>query len=97
MDTGDIIHNFIDGKFIPPLRDAWLPNYEPATGKIYGKLPDSQAEDINLAVTAARRAFPIWSGLSKEERAGFLYKLADLIDLNKVGSKSLCTQMSRTS
>lgn len=42
MDNEVVIQNFIDGKFQDPVGGNWIPNYEPATGKVYGKLPDSR-------------------------------------------------------
>lgn len=35
---------------------------------------------MDAAVSAATAAFPAWSGLTKEERAKFMYKVADLIE-----------------
>jgi betaine-aldehyde dehydrogenase/5-carboxymethyl-2-hydroxymuconic-semialdehyde dehydrogenase len=40
------------------------------------------AREADLAITAARRAFPKWAGLSRHERGDYLRRLADLIDDN---------------
>ena len=74
------ILNFIDGAFVPPIAWRRLDNVEPATGKVYGTVPDSDAEDVEAAVRAAERAFPAWARLPAEERARFLLALADRID-----------------
>jgi aminomuconate-semialdehyde/2-hydroxymuconate-6-semialdehyde dehydrogenase len=74
------ILNFIDGAFVPPIAGRRLDNVEPATGKVYGTVPDSDAEDVEAAVRAAERAFPAWARLPAEERARFLLALADRID-----------------
>ena len=42
---------------------------------------DSSTADA--ALQAANNAFPAWSALSPSERAGYLHRLADLIDQNK--------------
>ncbi len=76
------IQNYIDGKLIDPLGGKFLDNIEPATGKVYSEVPDSDAADVQLAVTAAERAFPAWSHLPATERSRILCKLADLIDAN---------------
>jgi len=44
------IQNYINGSMTPPQSDAWLDNYEPATGEVYSHVPDSDEQDIDLAV-----------------------------------------------
>ena len=51
-------------------------------GKSYGRIPRSGAEDVNLAVKAARNAFESWSTLSAEKRSECIDKLADKIQEN---------------
>ena len=81
MPTESIkIRNFIDGEFIEPLGGKYLDNIEPATGKPYALVPDSEARDVELAVTAAERAFPTWSKTSAADRSRILLRIADLID-----------------
>lgn len=70
------LRNFIDGKFCEPLTGAYIDNYEPATGKVYSLIPNSGAEDVELAVKAAEKAFPVWSKMSNEERSKILVKLS---------------------
>lgn len=71
------ILNYINGRFIAPASELMFENVEPATGKPYSLIPNSQAEDVELAFNAAKEAFPIWSNLSIEERADWLMKLSD--------------------
>ena len=54
--------NYIGGELCPPISGNYLDNYEPATGKVYGALPDSDAEDVERAVRAALSARNAWSG-----------------------------------
>lgn len=51
-----VIENFIAGNFISSRRH--IDNYNPATGKIIGKIPDSGKVEVDAAVAAAVRAFP---------------------------------------
>ncbi|MEM7035547.1 MAG: aldehyde dehydrogenase [Bacteroidota bacterium] len=74
------ILNYIDGKLVPPLNDAWLDNVEPATGKVYSHIPDSDASDVAQAVLAAKAAFPAWSDTPINERAAIMTRIADLIE-----------------
>ncbi len=82
------ILNYINGQLQPALSGSWLDNYEPATGQISGRLPDSGAEDIAAATIAATAAFPAWSKTPVVERAALLNRLADLIerDLDKLAA-----------
>ncbi|HEY4126989.1 MAG TPA: aldehyde dehydrogenase [Gammaproteobacteria bacterium] len=80
------LKNYIGGSLQPASSGAWLDDFEPATAKVYARIPDSSAADVDAAVAAATKAFPAWSGLSGEERGRWLLKLADLIerDLEKL-------------
>jgi len=74
------IENYIDGQLIAPCNNQFLDNYEPATGKVYSLIPDSSSEDIELAVSAAKRAFPLWSKIGIQERSKILLKISSLIE-----------------
>ena len=80
------IRNFIDGQFVEPVGGKYLDNIEPATGKPYSQVADSDGRDIELAVTAANKAFPNWSHTSAADRSRILLRIADLIerDLEKL-------------
>jgi aminomuconate-semialdehyde/2-hydroxymuconate-6-semialdehyde dehydrogenase len=80
------IRNFIDGKFVEPAGGRYLDNIEPATGKPYSQVADSDAQDVDLAVVAAEKAFADWSKKSATERSRLLLRIADLIerDLEKL-------------
>lgn len=74
------ILNYINGQLVRPQADRWLDNYEPATGKVYGRIPASQKVDVDAAYSAAKAAFPVWSNMSREARASILIRIADRID-----------------
>jgi aminomuconate-semialdehyde/2-hydroxymuconate-6-semialdehyde dehydrogenase len=80
------IRNFVDGQFIDPIGGKYLDNIEPATGKPYSQVADSDARDVEAAVAAAEKAFVDWSKKSATERSKFLLRIADLIerDLEKL-------------
>lgn len=77
-----LINNYIGGEIIPPKNGQYFDNYEPATGKVYSQIADSNADDIELAVAAAERAFPSWSKTSLEYRHSILMKISYLIEQN---------------
>ncbi|HEX7831673.1 MAG TPA: aldehyde dehydrogenase [Thermoanaerobaculia bacterium] len=72
----------MDGQFVAPVSNAYFDDVEPATGKVIAQIPDSDAKDVDAAVAAAKRAFPMWSKTRTEERSRILLKLADLIEQN---------------
>ena len=74
------MRNFINGEFVEPINGRYLDNVEPATGKPYSQVADSDARDVDLAVTAAEKAFVDWSKKPATERSGFLLRIADLIE-----------------
>ena len=74
------ILNYINGELVPPASGNYLDNYNPATGKVYSFIPDSDKDDIDNAVSAAKEAFLGWSKTPKQERSNLLMKLADNIE-----------------
>lgn len=72
------LHNFINGRFVAPAR--FLDSFDPSTGKVHLKVPDSTAEDVHTAVEAAAAAFPSWSRLSRQQRADYLIAIASAIE-----------------
>ncbi|XP_054252160.1 2-aminomuconic semialdehyde dehydrogenase isoform X2 [Indicator indicator] len=73
-----VLENFIGGKFVPC--SSYIDSYNPSTGDVYCRVPDSGKEEVELAVKAAKAAFPMWSSKSPLERSQILNKLADLIE-----------------
>jgi aminomuconate-semialdehyde/2-hydroxymuconate-6-semialdehyde dehydrogenase len=76
------IANYINGELVAPVGLQYIENYNPATGKVYSLLPDSDEKDVELAVTAAHAAFPKWSNTPLETRSKILLRLAELIEKN---------------
>lgn len=70
------IQNFINGELLAPVKGQYIDNYEPATGKVYGEIPNSTEEDVELAVVAAEKAFPIWSNMTNEERGAIMMRIS---------------------
>jgi aminobutyraldehyde dehydrogenase len=64
----------------------------PATGETIVKIPSASCEQIDLAVTAATRAFPNWALTTPGQRSGMLLKLADRIEAESEGFARLESQ-----
>ena len=76
----DSIDNYIGGEFVKPVSGEYLDNFEPATGEVYSLIPDSDERDVQTAVDAAKRAFPVWSMTPPEKRFEILMRLVSLIE-----------------
>uniref|UniRef100_A0A2K5TPV5 Aldehyde dehydrogenase 8 family member A1 n=1 Tax=Macaca fascicularis TaxID=9541 RepID=A0A2K5TPV5_MACFA len=73
-----MLENFIDGKFLPC--SSYIDSYDPSTGEVYCRVPNSGKDEIEAAVKAAREAFPGWSSRSPQERSRVLNQVADLLE-----------------
>ena len=82
LDIPYHLENYIGGNLIGPLSGDFLDNINPATGEIYGQIPNSNKKDIDVAVMSAQKAFPLWSTSNLEKRFTILNKIAELIDEN---------------
>jgi aminomuconate-semialdehyde/2-hydroxymuconate-6-semialdehyde dehydrogenase len=76
------LENYIGGNFVAPGTGNYIDNINPATGSLFSYVPDSNEQDIQLAVDAAKHAFIQWSRTSAEERFLILNRIASLIDAN---------------
>ena len=80
--TIEVVQNYIGGSFSDPLSGEHLENREPATGGVYGRVPNSNSSDVDRAVESAVRAFPGWAGTPAAERSTILTEIALLLEEN---------------
>src|SRR6187402_154929 len=74
-----ILRNFIGGRFL----DRGIPFdvYNPATGRVHARALEADAETIDLAVAAARRAVDgDWGRMPLAKRRALLIRVADRIE-----------------
>jgi len=74
-----IEHIYVDGKFVLPDGKERLELFNPATEEKIGDVRLGNANDVNAAVAAAKRAFPAMASSSKAERIDMLRSLRDAI------------------
>jgi aminomuconate-semialdehyde/2-hydroxymuconate-6-semialdehyde dehydrogenase len=79
------ILNFIGGEHRPAIGGGWLDDHEPATGRVFARIADSDDRDVDAAVAAAQAAFPAWVALGREGRSKAMLRLAELIELDLDG------------
>ncbi|TGP23385.1 aldehyde dehydrogenase family protein, partial [Mesorhizobium sp. M2D.F.Ca.ET.232.01.1.1] len=71
----------IDGQWRDAVSGRTFETRNPATGAVIGTVPQSGANDIDLAVAAARRAFEgPWSRFKHYERQLLLRRIADVME-----------------
>ena len=71
---------FIGGAWVEPRSGSYFPTINPATEEHLATVAEGGAEDIDLAVVAARQAWESgWRDLSGRQRAKYLYRIARLL------------------
>lgn len=76
----NILHNFIDGEYVPSISGESSEIVNPSTGKIYTSAPISNHADIDNAMKAAERGFEVWGDSTPSERQRALLKIADAFE-----------------
>lgn len=70
----------IGGKWVDGTAGKKIPTVCPANGEVLSHFVEASAEDVDLAIKAARSAFETWKNTSLAERSRLLLKIADLIE-----------------
>lgn len=75
---------FIDGRWQPSHNREVFETVNPATEEVLAQVPRADAQDVDAAVQAARRALKgDWSEITPPERGRLLYRLAQTIELHR--------------
>lgn len=70
---------FIGGDWRLPSTSGRIEVENPTSEKVFGHVPDADAQDVDAAVRAARTALPGWSATSTVERRGYLTAFSNAI------------------
>ncbi len=71
---------FIGGEFVEPRSGRWFETVNPATEERLAEVAEAGAEDVGLAVEAARTAYEDgWRDMPGRERAKYLFRIARMI------------------
>jgi aldehyde dehydrogenase (NAD+) len=75
-------HLLIDGQFVNAASGKTFPTLDPRTGDVIANVPEGDAEDVDRAVKAARKAFDEgpWPKMTAYERSCIMYRIADLLE-----------------
>ena len=79
-DSSAVYQNYIGGRWLPSSSVETFDNRNPAnTDDLIGRVPRSNASDVEAAVAAARDAFPHWRLVPAPKRAEILYRAAQIL------------------
>ncbi|HJV04631.1 MAG TPA: aldehyde dehydrogenase family protein [Actinomycetota bacterium] len=68
---------FLNGEFVEPRSGKWFDTIDPATERKLSEVAEAGPEDVDRAVSGARRAWEErWRDLPGRERAKYLYRIA---------------------
>lgn len=68
---------YLGGQWVKPSGDGKIEVINSTTEEVMAQIPEGTAADVDAAVKAAQAAFPGWSTLAVEGRAGFLQKISE--------------------
>ncbi len=71
----------IDGEWVESLGGEFFPVHDPSSEEVIAEIPNATAQDVDRAVTAARRAFDSgpWPATTAQERGRILLRLAERV------------------
>lgn len=75
MITHDTL--YANGAWIPSTATGSIDVVSAVTEEVIGKVPNGTPDDVDVAVAAAKAAFPAWSQTAPSERQALIHKLVD--------------------
>jgi len=75
----------IGGKWVGAVSGKLMEALDPATGLLLARVPEADSEDIDRAVSAARKAFESgpWADMTPSDRSHLMWRIGDLIMENR--------------
>ncbi|CAA9334410.1 MAG: Malonate-semialdehyde dehydrogenase [inositol] [uncultured Nocardioidaceae bacterium] len=77
------VHHWISGSERPGEGGRYGDISDPATGKVTGQVDLASAEDVQVAVAAAKAAFPAWRDTSLAARSQVIFAFRELLNAGK--------------
>lgn len=81
--TETLVHHYVSGKSFPGTSTKTAPVFDPALGVVTKQVKLASREDVNVAVVAAKKAFPEWRDLSLAKRVSVMFKFRELLEARK--------------
>lgn len=80
MSDLPVMKPFINGQYVESASDSFNTIYNPSTGEAIAKVPKCTREEVEMAIAAAKAAFPAWKNTPVRKRAAIMLKLHHLIE-----------------
>ncbi|MGC2035385.1 MAG: CoA-acylating methylmalonate-semialdehyde dehydrogenase [Thermoplasmata archaeon] len=84
MADARVLENYVDGAWCSAEGTEVLDVPDPSTDGLLARVPLSNAHDVDLAVRAARRAFPAWRETPVAKRARLIARFRDLLEMHEI-------------
>ncbi|MBI9092328.1 MAG: CoA-acylating methylmalonate-semialdehyde dehydrogenase [Desulfobacterium sp.] len=78
--TLPVIKNYIDGEWVESNTEVFGDIMNPALGEKIAQVPYGTKEDVDMAVAAARKAYPEWRKTPPITRARYLFRLKEAFE-----------------
>jgi len=86
------VQNYVNGHLTPASGTGKLPVISPVDGSVLSEVPLSTAADLDIAVAAAKAAFPAWSRKPVKERVQVFFRYKTLLENNMDELAKLCSE-----
>lgn len=70
---------YIDGRYQESTGNETFDAINPANGEVIATLPNATAEDVDLAVSAARKGQKVWAAMTAMQRSRILRRAVDIL------------------
>ena len=77
------IDHWISGKVVPGSSGRASDVFNPATGRVTGRVSLANASEVDTAVRSARAAFPAWADTPPVRRARVMFKFLELLNKHR--------------
>ena len=78
-----VVNHWIDGKEYVSRSNRTAPVFDPALGVESKRVALANQEEINLAISTARKAFPTWRDTSLAKRQSIIFNFRELLNKKK--------------
>ncbi len=79
MSEPIILKPYINGKYVESKTEKYTDVYNPSTGEVLAKAPQCTSDEVEMAIKAARAAFPAWKEVPAHKRAQLFFNLRNLM------------------
>ncbi len=85
------VNHWINGRLVPSTSGNSRPVYNPATGEQTKTVDVASVAEIEMAIAAAKEAFPMWRATSLAKRADTMFRIRNAFDAHRDEISALIT------